>query len=347
MATIPFSSLKSLTPHLIDTAEACSEVSLVLAGEPAGKAADGVESTFPLGVVINTGQDAYRVQYIPAPITYRRENVDADFRRLLSVPFEGRSPFLPPDQVDFGTVNIGGTWAGAVDDIRDGDPTSYLQGDDGYLTFNLDGTGTVGFGITYELDEGEAMVALLYAGTERLSNAGFVECTFGKWKLPPTKNGPETFYAVLPHDARHLPINGGEGVVYTILMVAPWGWHPEQGLRNPGSYSNLLLYELLPLQLDTALLYNAAGRVLKEPASRPMSVTVAGFVPPAETHTLLGWPGGDYTGTVARQVYREGETTIDFEQVGGVDFRDVKATAEYVKKRITRDTYLMRLAGRT
>src|SRR5690606_20363806 len=76
------------------------------------------------------------------------------------------------------------------------------------------------------------------------------------------------------------------------------------------------LFEFYPLILNTALLEEIAKSNIRLPAERPQRVTVRGYVPPDREHTIVGWPGGDYTGTVAQVQYELGRTVIDFEQAG-------------------------------
>src|SRR5690606_35628409 len=105
---------------------------------------------------------------------------------------------------------------------------------------------------------------------------------------------------------------------------------------SQGLFSEWRVTDFYPLILNEALLEEIAKSNVRLPAEKPQRVTVKGYVAPDREHTIVGWPGGDYTATVAQHQYELGRTVIDLEQAGspvGLD-ADAIETARFQDARV-------------
>src|SRR5690606_2104087 len=130
--------------------------------------------------------------------------------------------------------------------------------------------------------------------------------TYAAFKL--TSDEVTDLYLVRPPDARNADENDANfaGLTYR-------GSTSLTTFENTGEAE---VHHFYPLLLNVPLLEDIAKRQIRLPAPTPRRVTVAGYVPPDREHTIVGWPGGDYTAVVAQHQYDLGRTVIDFEQAG-------------------------------
>jgi len=328
MATIAYADTLEHTPLPIDAQDIVTRARIVIAGVRAGRDPNilNVLSDDRGG---STGAFTH-VSYLAAPIVH--EGVDAldsayHATRSFALP-DGVAPFLDPtdtaipEPTSYGMSNPGSPSA-----VRDGDGTTYAQNDGTGDTIELRyWTGVsptvqfVGFKIKYAANtqasilpvtgfKGHIAVAMTIKRATALTSPIYTVTGYYGCEDAETNE----FYALLPFDARGLAENQGSPSADDTLIT-------EIDLYSlPGSLAaagDLKVYEFYPLVLDTALLDGIAAQNLRLPASAPQRVTVRGYVAPDKTHTITGWPGGDYTGAVAKQTYGGGETIIDFEQKG-------------------------------
>ena len=299
MASIAIADVLNVERLPIDAQDLITRVRLVIAGTFAGK--DPTRSIIK-GLVGHALPDV-ALTYFPDPITYEHSDaLHTTYRcvRSLALP-EGFNPFLPPDDA----LVPDPTSSGFSDPtaVRDGDPetAAVLTGASGHLTYGYD-TSIVGFKLRYTSDTSDGQQALLLADAER--EWGVV--LHADWDLP---NGETNeFYVVLPHDARNNVAN--------VLSSFP-GPSKMRLILLPGtSHTTLEVHEFYPLILNEVLLEDVAKANVRLPALLPQRITVRGYVPPDREHTIVGWPGGDYTASVAQHQYDLGRTIIDFEQAG-------------------------------
>ncbi|MFA5567612.1 MAG: hypothetical protein WC972_03090 [Trueperaceae bacterium] len=324
MATIQFADVLDHQLLPIDSQDVVTKVRLVVAGSTAGDIAEVHQKA-------DTPGGAETRAYVPWPVTFEYEAPEHAVygaERSFALP-AGVNPFLPPTSPAVGEPNVvsGFSNPGAPSAIRDGDPLTYAEwtaglGVAGRLSYGLKANvQVVGFRLTYSLEvSGEGLLwpgfgthARVWVGiryhTAGDPGSGLVEA----WAVSPSLSPVEIardLYGVAPPAAWAAPGNGGG----TILRS--YG-SPVLQLRVDTNTAAMRVHEFYPLILDEDLLLGIAKAQVKVPAQSPRRVTVRGSLPPEATeHTITGWPGGDYTGQVARQTYREGTTVVDFEQAG-------------------------------
>lgn len=328
MATIPYANVIKTEPLPIDAQNIATRIRLMIAGTRSGKQPDILDV-----LADDTGgsSGAYsHVTYVPAPIVHDYQDAaHATYGVVRSEDApQGLAPFLAPTDASipeptaYGMSNPGSPSA-----VRDGDGTTYAQNDGTHDTIDLrfdTGVGPsvqfVGFKIKYAANtqastlpatgfKGHVAVAMTIRRDTAL--AWPIYTVKGYWGLPDTD--ANEFYVLFPFDARGLAENqGSPGSNDTLQMTLDL-------YSLPGSLAaagDLKVYEFYPLVLDAAKLDGIAAQYVKLPAATPTRVTVRGYVPPAASHTITGWPGGDYTGKPAKHTYGGGLTIIDFEQKG-------------------------------
>jgi len=325
VATIPYADVLDHETLPIDAQEVVTRARLVVAGNRAGWEPGQAFAR------IATGAATEPLTPFPVPIVHTVDHADhATYEAIRSFGLpEGIDPFLPPtdDGVGEPYSTTGLTNAGSPSAIRDDDPATYATSDlsgtsqvvwrqwltspnqriHGFrlvYTFGKDGAGS-----TYALDSAPGLVILIQRSNRSASDP--VEARY-YWPIQPTEDhdSPMDVYAVAPFDARgHADNNVGETIIdYSYLDLTV--------LQQSGG-GELRIHAFYPLILNEALLDEIGAAQLRVPAASPKRVTVTGTIDPlATSHTITGWPGGDYTGQVARQTYREGVTVIDFEQAG-------------------------------
>jgi len=271
------------------------------------------------------------VSYIPAAIVHEHTDAaDATYHAAKSFELPaGLSPFLAPTDaaIDEPASTTGMSNPGSPSAIRDGSGTTYAQNDGSsdpieiyYSTGITPAVQFVGFKVKYAANTQASILpgtgfkghVAVYMSIKRDIALTFPIYTASAiWGMPDSELNE--FYVLLPFDARGLAENQGYAGSSDLLQMTL------QLYSLPGSLAaagDLKVYEFYPLVLDTALLDDVASQNVLLPAAAPQRVKVAGYVAPDKTHTITGWPGGDYTGSVARQTYGGGVTIIDFEQKG-------------------------------
>lgn len=312
MSTIPFSDVLDWQPLPIDAQDIVTKVRLVVAGNRAGREPGALTARDPATFPLHTAID-----YAPMPIVYTYEAPEHAIygaTRSFELP-AGMDPFLPPTDPAIPEPTFAQNFdnPGSPSAVKDGDPTTYAENTGGYdevaQMHYLAVPDAVGFRLRYWLDAASgwersyAEITVLDAVTSQ----GTVQMRTGP--LPNTTD-PAELYVVLPPDA-HWALDNGGGSLDDAFGVSA----SIQFQKFP--MTNCRLHAFYPLVLNRALLEDVARAQIRLPAQTPRRVTVAGTLPPGEMeHTITGWPGGTYTGQVARQTYRGGETVVDFEQAG-------------------------------
>jgi len=355
MATIAYADVLKHTPLPIDAQDIVSRVRIVVAGSRAGKEPSSYRSAYAAA----SGGGEQAVTYLQLPWVHEYADAsDATYRctRSFALP-DGVEAWLDPTDsgIPEPTLATGVTNPGSPSAIRDGDAGTYAQNTGSglvQLEYSLSGYGyALGFYLRYEASFAGGGPIAFFAGPGGVMltqlNSGFPRfLTQGSYDCVPTSS-PVEMYAVLPWDARGLSENGGSGIgslTTTITLLFDAGSFASAG--------DLKVYEFYPLMLDTTLLNGIAKQNIKLPASTPQRVTINGYVAPDKSHTITGWPGGDYTGAVAKQTYGGGETIIDFEQKGspaGITQEQAQASsynAQAQRARIAAANYPVRLGER-
>ncbi len=319
MATIAYADVIDHYPLPIDAQDIATRVRMTVAGTRAGKEPSSYRSYYAA-----TSGGAYtHMDYIPLPIVHETSDaLDSTYHAEKVEPIpDGLSPFLAQDDaaVPEPTVTTGVTLTGTPSEIRDNDPSTYaVNSGTGIvqLEYNTTGHGyAVGFylryhaafsgggPISYFTGPGGVILQQLNGGYPQYSTVATYDCV--------AADDPVEIYAIFPWDARGAAENGGPGISNLVTYITL--------LFDAGSFAasgDLKIYDFYPLFLDNTFLEGIGGQYIKLPASSPKRVTVRGYVAPDASHTITGWPGGDYTGTPSRHTYGGGVTVIDFEQAG-------------------------------
>lgn len=274
------------------------------------------------------------VPYLPEPVavsaTLTPHHSSIQATRSFSLP-DTFDPFLPathpsiPDPV--GSVSD-------MDKARDGDPTTYASWG-GLTTAGMSYTITdhnvmmAGARILYDLDTSDGSSALLAVNHSRETSTGVQVGVQATYELPPTDSPTEVVVFVPPPQWNDASPPATFTLVDKTQNVSISG-------RNVNTFR---VYEFIPLLVNLPLVQSVARAQLRMYASNPRRVTVKGIVPPGDVeHVIVGWPGGDFTGPVARQSYVGGTTVIDFEQAGAPPGLTQEAVeAERVRLARTRD----------
>lgn len=317
----------------VDAQDVVTRVRLVVAGQEAGIDPWGThycQMIQDLDSDPNTGEVPIGdVQYYPDPVTFvyeAPEHAIYGVERSFGLP-SGVNPFLPPEHPDVPEP----TWdpasinnPGLPSVVRDGDPLTYAT----IVDPNSPGNSLIqyawdsrfvgwaahveGVAPAFAFNTNANTGAEVIWEEHRVVETNQTAVLTWAWYALPTGQGSWQ-YSVFPGDARGNVSNGADGrhwskVIMQIPVMQP---------RDPVPQPNAKIYAFYPLILNEALLEEIARAQIRLPAQAPRRVTVRGALPPTDTsHTIVGWPGGDYTGVVARQTYREGVTVVDFEQAG-------------------------------
>lgn len=326
MASILMSDVLEHQLLPVDAQDVVTRVRLVIAGNRAGAEADGPTIKQVQGQWSPPPFAAYTyLSYFPAPIVFEYtapEHSVYGATRALALP-SGVNPFLLPNDPRIPEpVALNFDNPGSPSVIRDGDPLTSADfsgglGDTAWVTYLPDpAVDYVGFRLRYALSTtGVTMqrgvsVGMYYTVRAQppLDDSDWFEGDSYVNELPDTENAE--LYAVFPPDARWLPANEPFPLERKEMRVQ---LHVPAGTE----VNSMQVTDFYPLVLNEALLEEIARAQIRLPAQAPRRVTVRGALPPTDTsHTIVGWPGGDYTGRVARQTYREGVTVVDFEQAG-------------------------------
>lgn len=297
--------------------------------------------------IVNPPAAEETTDYYPVPVTFEQEDALHDAygtERSLELP-HGVDPFLAPDNSVIPDPT-GSDWTNPAN-VRDGLLTTYAEYNpstpSGWLSYGLNDTGedlrrrVAGFRLVYSytMEDGftgpQPPLSVDFFVKE-VDSQGRGAVVYATWDFPASSDPAEAFMFLPPAYSSFIPAQPA-GTTYT-LRLRPW----------TDAVGPLNVYAFYPLVVDTDLVKNIAKAQLKTPASAPRRVTVRGYVPAGDAqHTIVGWPGGDFTGRVARQSYRDGETVIDFEQAGappGLPHEAVEAE----RVRVTRTQALIRAA---
>lgn len=357
MATIQYDDLVNIERLPVDAQDVVTKVRLVIAGNRAGEEPDRV---------VIFGQDG-EYDHHPVPAVYEYESPEhATYgaTRSMSLP-EATNPFLSPNDplVPEPSV-IGFNNPGSPSAVRDGDPTTYasITGDTNsfgervivYSMFGAPYPSIVGFRLVAEVQantaRGDEVMPPIFVemrqSRDRLVDGvptlGFNSTAIAIYAVP-NSDDPASMYALWLAQTHNEHLDGvdmSDGVILQ-LVVTPYA--------EP---TRVRVHEFYPLILNETLLESIAKRQIRLPAPMPRRVTVAGYVPPDRTHTIVGWPGGDYTGVVAQVQYELGRTVIDFEQAGapvGLPAEAIEAARERrvaIDRAVQDATYPVRMGER-
>lgn len=339
MASIQYSDVTDVVPLPIDAQDVVTKVHLVLAGNRAGK--DPLRFEFR-GQSGNTDHPNELLSYFARPIIYTYEAPEhSTYGCERSFDLDpGVELYLPPEHEDIPeptTTNV--TNAGDPSAVRDGDPTTYATvasvGTTGLIDYDFN-EDAVGFYIRCEVSGADPHV---------LTSAGRGPGGFNMFAVHGISAGEQATeaYAVIPHDARVDDINT-PGLPNAPEMLVR--------LVIPSAVTAIKVYEFYPLVPDEVKLLDIAKSNVRLPASEPKRVTVRGYVAPDREHTIVGWPGGDFTGTVAQHQYELGRTVIDFEQAGAptglsaVSMQEARRQQVAVDRALQKALYPVRMGER-
>ena len=301
MASIAMADLLNVERLPIDAQDVVTRVRLVVAGTHAGK-----EPTRSIVVgLVGWSLPDVNLTHVPLPITYTYTSpLHTAYRctRSFSLP-EGFNPFLPPDH-ELVPDPTGDGFADMLA-VRDGDPetkATLTSPHGGSIQYEWH-AGIVGWKLRYASETSDGQAPSLHFSATRQRGVKYSAV----WDLPNGESANDV-YAVTPHDARNHNDNVLDYFIGSALQMF---------FFNTGTSHTLMdVHELYPLMLNESLLEDVAKANVRVPALLPQRVTVRGYVAPDRSHTIVGWPGGDYTASVAQHQYDLGRTIIDFEQAG-------------------------------
>ncbi|MFA5551611.1 MAG: hypothetical protein WDA03_08340 [Trueperaceae bacterium] len=321
MATFPFSRVLNYERLPIDAQDIVTKARIVIVSQETTEHSFAMTSAFG-----NLPPNHTVIPYRPVPVTVEYESPYHSLygaERSFSLP-AGVDPFLPAPHSMIPNP-IASPAIPDLNNIRDGDLTTYASvsgGSGGSIQYAvhppyvpaIEGRVVIGFRIVYDLTllgapaPGNATYPL-NADLYLAHNFGTSEILVSKiaYSLPATAESGE-FVAYWPrpivNQVQDRPILSGGGQWVRLIYI-------------PTGFSKLDIFEFYPLIVNTALVTDIAKAQIRVPASTPRRVQVRGYLPPGDlTHTIVGWPGGDFTGVVARQTYRDMSTIVDFEQTG-------------------------------
>ena len=327
MASIAITDLLDVERLPVDAQDIVTRVRLVIAGSPAGTFEPAASAA---GVREAAGEPMEATTPFVLPITYEYEAPEhAAFgcSRSFSLP-EGFNPFLPPDHELVPDPSVPSPSSIVnPESMRDGDPATYAEASTGLgaptvdAVYQVTGGGSsnwCGYKLRYSWVTDGALDELFGRRTN-VRHLWHVEPYDAvatrvqvrrSWWLEPTDDldSPHDSYQIVLADPRGLPANRGGEV---LSRWAIYSFHLTD--LGPGA---VRLYEFYPLILNQSLLEDVAKSNIRLPAASPQRITVRGYVAPDRSHTIVGWPGGDYTASVAQHQYDLGRTIIDFEQAG-------------------------------
>ena len=304
MASIAIADLLDVERLPIDAQDIITKVRLVIAGTFAGRDPHEAHAT---ATADHPDPDAGFVRYFPEPVVYEHEDAlhtTYGCTRSLALP-EGFNPFLPPDSVliaDPIGLNMLDPTA-----VRDGDPLTFSAPSGGAGSLEYESSPLyVGVKARFKADVAPERLEVIVTSGKAARWVGDSSTPFAVWaRYAIDAREMDDWYLILPPDARNRSVNTASAPDSTplgLLLLAPLG--------------DVEVHEFYPLMLNETLLEDVAKSNVRLPASNPQRVTVRGYVAPDRSHTIVGWPGGDYTGSVAQHQYDLGRTIIDFEQAG-------------------------------
>lgn len=324
MAELQYADVLTVDRLPIDAQDVVTRVRLVVLGTFGGsRDPDGILTqliTDPDPVTF----DSVTLSHFPLPVLFEYEapeHATYGCERAFQLP-EGFNPFLSPDDElipDPDALNMSDP-----ENVRDGDPETYSEGtvNDGEAVLNY-GTGGVGslpglrvagyylrYSLVVSSGQIEAGARNARMGFHQEITDGFDYDTRYRHELSAMSGITqlEQLYAYGMHDARGEFVNRG-------LPVEKFSY-ASVGVSGSGAEFTLRVAEFYPLVLNEELLEDVARAQIRVPASLPRRVSVRGIIPPDREHTIVGWPGGDLTASVAQQQYELGRTWVDFEQPG-------------------------------
>lgn len=318
MSTIPFSDVLDWQTLPIDAQDVVTKVRLVVAGNLAGRAPQRITA-----YATDDPDTTEAVDYVPWPITVvyeAPEHAIYGAERSFALP-TGLNPFLAPtSDLIPEPVAVSFNNPGAPSVVRDGDPETSAEytagvGDIGWVRYPFV-ENAVGMRVKFTLatvaataDNATRTHASITL-SPRASGARFYGSVFASTGSLADAAEPAELYMVVPPHANWATENGAAEAPHD-------GIYGQAAFETFTNVSACNLIDCYPLVLNMPLLLDIARSQVRIPAQTPRRVTVAGTLPPGEMeHTITGWPGGTYTGQVARQTYRGGETVVDFEQAG-------------------------------
>lgn len=346
MASIQYSGVTGIQPLPIDAQDVVSDLRIVLAGNRAGLDPSTLMNFYSTGTFPTVEQ---AVSYVPRPLTFRWvDNNTYAARAKVDLPV-GIDAFLPSGDEDVPepTSVTGFTNPGDPSAVRDGDPTTYASTTGGGTISYTGIEKAIGFKLMYEAAEAGQAAIVLHPAVEPVT-------TWGIYNIPAAST-PAELYAVLLLDARTARENlDSPGTV--IPPAPPYGVLEGAPTRVNISLSfdggAVKVYEFYPLIPNETRLEAIAANNVRLPASEPKRVTVRGYVAPDREHTITGWPGGDFTGTVAQHQYELGRTVIDFEQAGAptglsaVSMQEARRQQVAVDRALQKALYPVRMGER-
>lgn len=317
MAIIPYADVIDRQFLPIDAQDIVTKVRLVVAGNAAGHSPERLTA-----FATDDPDTTDTVPYAAWPVTFEYEAPEHALygcERSFALP-AGVNPFLPPTAVEIPEPTaVGFANPGSPSAVRDGDPTTFAE--------YTGGIGNIGW-LAYPFVDGVVGFRLRYTLTSVAASTGDQVRTHARLALSPRTSGAR-FYGMVAANTGTLP-DASEPAELYMVVPPPASWADENGPAEAPhvgrfgqawfeTFINVTacrVHEFYPLMLDQALLLDVAKAQVRLPAQTPARVTVRGVIPPDRQHTITGWPGGDFTGTVAQVQYDLGRTVIDFEQAG-------------------------------
>ena len=349
---IAFSSLTDLQKLPINARGLANYIQLVIAGDIAGDLEPAITYTKAPNFSVD-----YEVEYLPNPVTFSLRFGSG--RYGLSIPYEGTNGFYSPQAIpSYGTSGGFASNFGGVGNEKDGDPDTFIEAGVGASSFEYQypegdthAQYVRGFYLAYGLKANAGHETYAETNTPAMAlirysdgSPGDDYLCYAMYALLPTAEADaveipiKRVRCVLPLDARFHPDNQGPTFRPQISVRIQ-----AKGMAVANEFVASSFY---PLYVNDAALLKACFKKLRLASNSPKRVTVPGFIPPEPTHTVTGYPGGDYVGTVETQTYSGGYTTINFEEAGGTELDAARALENRLDKRIERESIYRKLARR-
>lgn len=263
----------------------------------------------------------HQPRYLPIPIVVEYEHpthVSYQAERSFSLP-PGVDPFLPATSpLITDAIMTAEWWTGPPSNLRDGNMSTNVE-------FNTTRPGVANPRILLRAASSAVIVGCRLVYTLQLESTA----AYSPVRLELDVGGRSVGPLTAPQFIRAEVVEA-TGMT-EVTMIAPrnldWSGSPtyemdlvvraNSGLAEVPKITSFLVHEFYPLIVNSNLVRDIAKAQVRLPVSTPRRVVVRGYLPPGDLfHTITGWPGGDYTGKVARQTYRDMTTIIDFEQAG-------------------------------
>jgi hypothetical protein len=305
VASIPIADVLDIERLPIDAQDVITRVRLVIAGTHAGREP---HESHAVATDDHPDPEVGFVRYFADPVVFEYEapeHATYGCTRSLALP-EGFNPFLPPDS-ELIADPIGANMADPAA-VRDGDPTTFATPTQAGGSLEYESSPLyVGVKVRFKADVAPDRLEIIVTSGKAARFEGDTSTPVQVWgRYALEAQEMDDWYLILPPDARNRSVNTPGA-----LNSTPFG----ASLLTPAEGS-IEIYEFWPLALNEALLLDVAKANVRLPASNPQRITVRGYVAPDRSHTIVGWPGGDYTASVAQHQYDLGRTVIDFEQAG-------------------------------